>query len=258
MPRWKDGLVNAFPIPKDLRTLQKELKLKEQLALLSLEPVTNPLRFFDFPPEIRNRIYYLVLFTKIEDEYGEVTGDRTAILLTSKRFHSEASYTLYTTHKFLIYPIQEFPPPVTIQALPRHYRVLVTGLQMKIGSSWTSPPRSWRMSKGLERCLKALRNVQTLMVFVELDPSDPVLKVKRDVYEPYIDLCGTLLQEVLGVMPDLRYVEFDGNPGVDVQGPLVSRLRSQVEAEEKVIKWSRQAAWAQDAQNSLDENAWFV
>ena len=182
---------------------------------------------------------------------GKRKGSRLAILQVSKRFHTEAAYALYTTYKFLIFPLQVFTSIPTIRELPAHYRSLVTNLEMTVGSSWTSPPKSWRVSKTLARCLGRLKNLQTLVVFVEVDPSHPTFKRYRISYNFYTDFCGELLQDVLQVMPQLKYVQLDGNPSVDVHVPLVSRLRQVAEKQQKIIKWGREADWARKAINYI-------
>ena len=108
------------------------------------------------------------------------------------------------------------------------YRAMVTKLEMVIGSSWTSPPKTWRVSKLLAKCLRNLSAVQTLKIFVELDPSLPMFDKHRISPTFYTDFCGDLLRDVLASMPQLKAVEIDGNPGVDTTGPLVSRLVDEV------------------------------
>jgi len=243
MPSWKTGLVNAFPIPQDggKRWSSKNEKqngkittaiesLVESVGTLTLEG--GPFPFFELPAEIRNRIYRLVLFSK-KPGYRLIDGRlrpcRTAIMAANKRTHQEAAYMLYSTTSFRIFPLQDFTPAPVIQELRPMYRAMVTKVEVTLGSSWTSPPKSWRVSKLLARRLSRLSVVQTLKVFVELDPSLPMFEKYRVSYDFYTDFCGELLRDVLVCMPQVTHVEMNGNPGVEATGPLATRLLREVE-----------------------------
>lgn len=113
------------------------------------------------------------------------------------------------------------------------YRAMVTKLEMVVGSSWTNPPKTWRVSKLLAKRLSRLEAVQTLKVFVELDPSLPMFEKYRISPDFYTDFCGELLRDVLLCMPQLTHIEMNGNPGVETSGPLVSRLLKEVDGKGK-------------------------
>jgi len=261
MPNWRDGLVEAFPVPEDRRKGYKKKKksavqdgaedastdVGEAFSNLAISTIpSTPFPFFDLPSELRNRIYNLILFSKPEyrSAKGARRGSRLTCLLVSKKMHDEASYMLYTTQRFKIFMVQQFDMPPLIEELPAHYQKLVTNLEMVVGSSWTAPPKSWKVTKTLARCLRKLPNVQTLRVFVDFDPSHPAFARYRVSYAFYTDFCGDLLGDVLEAMPRLKYVELDGNPGVDVDGPLVRRLREEAKETGKEIRWGSQAGWA--------------
>jgi len=261
MPNWRDGLVEAFPVPEDRRKGYRKKRnntaqagsgnatasVEEALSDLTISNIpTSPFPFFDLPSELRNRVYEYVLFSKpgYRNAKGARRGSRVACLLASKKTHDEASYVLYTTQRFKIFMIQQFEMPPLIEELAPRYQKLVTNLEMVVGSSWTAPPKSWKVTRPLAKCLKRLPNVQTLRIFVEFDPSHPTFAKYRISESFYTDFCGDLLGDVLGAMPQLKYVELDGNSGVDVHGPLVSRLKEEAEEENKEIKWGRQAGWA--------------
>ncbi|EXJ92037.1 hypothetical protein A1O3_00587 [Capronia epimyces CBS 606.96] len=244
-PSWRDGLVNAFPIPQDRVRTKAKRALKQEHNDENLSPVSNQadeevpmgkrFPFLELPAEIRNRIYSLVLFSKLG--YRGADGGkkrRTSILAVSKKVHQEASYILYSSLSFRIFPLQDFTPAPVIQELRPMYRSMVTKLEMVVGSSWTSPPKTWRVSKLLARRLGRLSAVQTLKVFVELDPSLPMFEKYRVSYDFYTDFCGDLLSEVLAAMPHLTALEMDGNPGIDSTGPLVSRLLAEAENKGKM------------------------
>jgi len=240
MPRWATNLVNAFP---------DHPKPELDLSALTLDDTPAPyppFPFFSLPPELRNRVYCLVLLSKPDyrGANGKRKGSRLSVLLASHRFHNEASYILYTSYNFRLFPLQDFTPLPTIQEIPIHYRGLVANLEMTVGSSWTAPPKSWRVSKGLARVLSKLKSIQTLRVFVQLDPSHPAFAKYRISLEFYTNFCGNLIKEVMSAMPQLKFVELDGNPGIEVNGPLVSRLRLEAEGQGKAIKYGKQSEWA--------------
>ncbi|EXJ68667.1 uncharacterized protein A1O5_08461 [Cladophialophora psammophila CBS 110553] len=244
---WKEGLVNAFPIPQDrtkLRYVSKRDKhnvtisselvsVVESLETVSLEG--DPFPFLDLPGEIRNRIYQLVLFGKpgYRVIHGRMRPSRIGIMLANKLTHREAAYVLYSTSSFRIFPLQDFTPAPVIQELRPMYRDMVTSLEMVVGSSWTSPPKTWRVGKLLAKRLSKLSAVNTLKIFVELDPSLPMFEKYRVSLDFYTDFCGDLLRDVLACMPHLSHIEINGNPGIDTTGPLVSRLLQEVEAKGK-------------------------
>lgn len=52
-------------------------------------------------------------------------------------------------------------------------------------------------------------------------------------------------------MPQVEYVQIDGNNGVDVHGPLVTRLREESVLQEKSVRWGKQSDWAHKFDKSL-------
>jgi len=236
---WNDGLVNAFPVPFEKLSIGDETDTDETVSE-SFTPTGTPFPFFSLPPELRNRVYELVLFSKP----GPVKGTRISLLLANKAFHSEAAHVLYSSHHFRIFPLQDFSPMPTVKEMPVRYRNSVSNLELVLGSSWTNPPKSWRVTKAFAKRLASLESVQTLRVFVQVDPSHPVFTWFRVSSSFYTDFSGDLLDQVLTAMPQIRYVELDGNPSVDIKGPLVSRLRSKIEEHKKITKWGAERGWA--------------
>ena len=245
MPSWRENLVNAVPIHQDRLkryTFKKQngntsteiQSLFETVGTLTLEG--GPFPFFDLPAEIRNRIYHLILFRKAGYRLidGRLRPCKTAIMTADKRTHQESAYVLYSTMSFRIFPLQDFTPAPVFQELRPMYRAMVTKLEVTLGSSWTSPPKSWRVSKLLARRLSKLTAVQTLKVFVELDPSLPFFEKYRVSDDFYTDFCGDLLRDVLVCMPQVTHMEINGNPGVEATGPLVTRLLKEVEGKGKI------------------------
>jgi hypothetical protein len=224
--KWKYNLVNAFPNPY--------LETKHPPAPPSMTP-QEPFSFFKLPSELRNRIYALVLFTSTP--YNNKTPTSTSILLASRRLHTEASYILYSSTTFRIFPLQDFNPLPTVRDLPTHYRKLVTTIELVLGPSWTAPPKSWKVNKSMARVLGSMGSVQVLQLFVEIDPSNPVFAKFRVSDGFYTEFCGGLLRDVLKAMPRLKIVQISGRPSVQMDGPLVSRLRREVEAQRRVLRW---------------------
>ena len=207
---------------------------------------STPFPFLDLPSELRNRIYEYTLFSKpaYRNAKGQRTSSRLAALLVSRKMHNEAAYILYSTTKFPLLFIQDFEAPPLVSELAPRYQLYVTNLKLILGPSWTDPPKDWKVVPRLARCLKRLSAVQTLRVFVQFDPSHPSFEKYRRSYSFYTDFCGDLLSDVLDAMPQLKYVELDGNSGVDVNGPLVRRLVQEAEEDKKEIRWGKQANWA--------------
>jgi hypothetical protein len=224
MVKWNSNLVNAFPDPY--------LKTKCQPAPPSTSP-PDPFPFLKLPSELRNRIYDLLLFTSIPCSKSPCIS----LLLASRQLHTEASYLLYSSTIFRIFPLQDFNPLPTVRDLPARYRKLVTIIELVLGPSWTAPPKSWKVNKSMARVLGSMDSVQTLRVFVEIDPSHPVFAKFRVSHGFYTEFCGGLLRDVLKAMPRLRVVQISGRPSVQMDGPLVSRLQKEVEAEQRVLRW---------------------
>jgi hypothetical protein len=225
MVKWNYNLVNAFPNPY----------LNEKLppAPLSMN-LQEPFPFFKLPSELRNRIYALVFFTSTP----YTNNSRMSILRASRRLHAEASYILYSSTTFRIFPLQDFSPLPTVRDLPSHYRKLVTTTELVLGPSWTAPPKSWKVNKPIGRILGSMARMQALKVFVEIDPSHPVFAKFRVSHGFYTEFCGGLLRDVLKAMPRLEVVQISGRPSVQMDGPLLLRLRREVEDQGRVLRWA--------------------
>lgn len=221
-----------------------------------LEDIT-PFRFFDLPSEIRLKIYSLVLFGSRRKAGPRPNGNvgassrnkplaplshRLSLFLTSRRVHDEASQLFYSAQTFRVFPIQDFSRLPTLASLAPSYRPLITTVELILGSSWTAPPKSWRATRRLG--LQQMVRVKTLKVFVQCDPSHPVFEGFRISRDFYTEFAGNLLHQILQQLPGLVQVEFDAWPSVQKNGPLMSRLLSEVRAAGKKILWGPERGWS--------------
>jgi hypothetical protein len=264
-PSWRAGLVNAVPIPEDRRKKKKrpthtvtykarpdpssstQPELNEEIA----EPF-DPFPFLLLPPEIRSKIYLLALFPPPPSPTNprgpskaaiETPATTLSLLRASQLIHAETTHLLYTQTAFPLFPIQTFPPLPTPLNIPVRHRPLLKHLTLRIGNSWSSPPKSWRVSKLLARALPKFTSLTTLRVFVEVDPSEPFFEKYRISKSFYTDFAGDLLRDVLAVLTQVTTVEVGGNEGVKVRGPLVSRVVEVARECERDVKWSEEGAF---------------
>jgi hypothetical protein len=246
MVPWTHNLINAFPDhppPKPTAETGDAGESHEQLAAVAARSErattpTKPFPFFRLPSELRNRIYSLLIFTNPPYRQHDPArpGPSTPYFLISRRFHAEASYLLYTNTIFRIFPLQDFNPLPTVRELPPQYRNLVATIELVLGPSWTAPPQSWTVNKSMARVLSGMDAVQTLRVFVEIDPSHPVFAKFRVSHGFYTEFSGNLLKAILDAMPRLEIVQIDGRPSVQIDGPLVSRLKREIESQGRIVK----------------------
>lgn len=219
-------------------------------------PFSSSFRFFSLPAEIRHRVYAIALpiiqpVTPIRRRRPNKSNPpqtlrRLSLFLVSKRFHTEASRFFYTSLTFRIFPLQDnHPLPTLCQIYPR-YRHHLTSLELVLGSDWQKPPKSWRVTPALG--LRDLSALRALKVFVLFDPSHPFFKDYRVSYDFYTDFCGLLLGSILDEIPrGLESVKFDANPGVELEGPLMSRLVGEVVRRKLWIRWGPERGWAERA-----------
>ena len=217
MPKqWRQGLVNAFPIPEDRRPKKDSDHGKADCLM------PGTFDFLKLPRELRDRVYQFALLGQHGHEQSPAT---TSLLRLNRQCHDEASKVLYTHTPMRLFVKPDFNAPLSIWEVPRQYRKWVTTFDMMVGTCWTGPPKSWRVTKSLMRMMSKFEAVRRLEIFVEVDPSIPVFAQHRISETFYTDFCGRLLQNTLGAAPQLETVQINGSTLVNKGGPLVSRLR---------------------------------
>jgi hypothetical protein len=230
------------------------------------EPVEIlPFRFFDLPSEIRLKIYNYVLFgSKRKTAAARPSGNvgsssknkplaplshRVALFLASRRIHDEASVQFYSVQTFRVFQIQDYSRLPTLSSLAPSYRPLIKKIELILGSSWTAPPKSWKITDRLG--LAEMTGLQTLKIFIQCDPSHPVFEGFRISSDFYTGFAGGLVQKMLEQLPNLTQVEFDAWPSVQKNGALMRCLLSEVRSANKNIRWGPERGW-----NDWEDEDW--
>ena len=222
---WKHGLVDAFPIPDRLPPKPEPVVEKATGTNTS----TGQFNLKRLPRELRDRVISFVLSADADQ--------RTAILAANKQCNVEASRVLYSIRPVRLFFLQEFKHIPTLMELAPHQRKLVTTLDITLGPSWTDPPKSMQVSKALNRACKKMDRLRRLKIFVECDPSTPMFKNFRKSQTFYTDFCGDLIDNLLKAMPQVAVVRIDGRQAVEKDGPLVSRLKQEIQSRRRSIEW---------------------
>ena len=206
--------------------------MEDALAEKSLDSEINALRFpfFSLPYELRIKILLHILAVPrtidLDPTNYRAAHQRLNLFLASRRLHYEASRLFYSSCTFRIFPTHgRFFAPKTVPLLarlPTQYRETLVSLELRLGPGWSSPPKSWWVDSRLG--LEQMKNVRTLNVFVEIDPSHDVFKGFRLGKNFFTDFSAHLLEEIIRRLPSLDQVRFDAWPSVMREGPLMKRL----------------------------------
>lgn len=222
----------------------------------STEVVFAPFRFFDLPSEIRLKIYGFVLFSSRRKAAGRYNGNvgsssknkllaplshRLSLFLASRRLHDEAASLFYSVQTFRVFPIQDYSRQPTLSSLGSSYRHMIGKIELILGSSWTAPPKSWKVTSRLG--LTQMTGVKIFKIFIQCDPSHPIFEGFRISSDFYTGFAGGLVHQILEQLPNLAHVEFDAWPSVQKNGALMRRLLSEVRTAGKKIYWGPERGW---------------
>lgn len=236
-------------VPPNQYSAEDESEEEEPVEIL-------PFRFFDLPPEIRLRIYNYVLFGSKKKSGTRPSGNvgsssknkplaplshRLSLFLASRRIHDEASVLFYSVQTFRVFPIQDYSRHPILSSLASSYRPLIKKIELILGSSWTAPPKSWKVTDRLG--LEEMTGVGTLKIFIQCDPSHPVFEGFRVSSDFYTGFAGGLVKQILERLPSDLQVEFDAWPSVMKTGPLMRRLLSEVRTANRKIQWGPERGW---------------
>ncbi|CRG88129.1 hypothetical protein PISL3812_05156 [Talaromyces islandicus] len=220
------------------------------------EVVLAPFRFFDLPSEIRLKIYGFVLFSSKRKTSARPSGNvgsssknkplaplshRLSLFLASRRLHDEAASLFYSVQTFRVFPIQDYSRQPVLSSLGSSYRPMIGKIELILGSSWTAPPKSWKVTSRLG--LTQMTGVKIFKIFIQCDPSHPVFEGFRISNDYYTGFAGELVRQILEQLPNLGHVEFDAWPSVQKNGALMRRLLSEVRAAGQKIYWGPERGW---------------
>lgn len=203
----------------------------------------QPFHFFNLPFELRRRILHMALSLHRTVDLDPLNNfdapERLSIFLTSRRMHQEAYHVFYGGHTFRIFPTHwrffgHKVQPMLSRLSPRYRKALIS-LELRLGPGWSNPPMSWRVTDRL--ALEDMAGVRKLKVFMECDPSQDIFKGFRRARDFFTTFAGDILKETIRRLPSLEEVQFDGYPSVTRDGPLMKRLKDEVNRGEKKILW---------------------
>jgi hypothetical protein len=209
----------------------------------------QPFRFFHLPYELRLRVYELVLVVPKTIDL-DPTNFRTItpllrLFYVSHRMRDEASRVFYGHNTFRIFPIHgrfihaKAPLPARVSS---RNRALITKMEMRLGPSWTKPPRGWVMDTRIG--LADMAKLRLLKVFVECDPaSHPVFEGFRVGENFYTEFSLDLMKSLFAQAPSVAEVEFDAYPSVSKSSPLLQALLDEVKVNNKRVTWGPERGW---------------
>ena len=200
-----------------------------------------PFRFFHLPPELRSSI-----LTTYFDHDEVIDIDFRAeglfeIFRVSKQLRTEATRVFYGLRTFRILPTH--PNAVSRRAKPVFHRLSpfqrshITSLELRLGPFWTAPPKCWVINNRLG--LRDATSVILLKITVQCDPSHEMYADWRISEDFYTNFCGILLEKLIRRLPKLLHVQFRTYPGVDHNGPLLTRLVNEATNGGKRTSWTQ-------------------
>lgn len=173
-----------------------------------------------------------------------------ALFLVNRQMHEEA-YRIFYSQPLRLFPVHGrffHDKKALLERLPPRYREAVNTVEIRLGPGWSKPPRCQhvRPCLGLANC----KNLRTLKMFIECDPSDNVFagfRGKGATEDTYRWFCLDLLRGIIEQVPSLETVEIDAFPGVKKDAPLVLTIKRAAEDSGKRLTWGPLRGWEKGA-----------
>ncbi|KAG8533591.1 uncharacterized protein KY384_001331 [Bacidia gigantensis] len=218
------------------------------------EDVTD-FRFFELPSELRLKILSLIIESHVtidlQPNMHRNAPDRLNLFLTSKRMHAVVAGFFFGSNTFRIFPThgRYFGPKVAplLARLPTKYREMMTSLELRLGPGWGNPPDWWKVHNTNLRDygddwlgLGDMKDVNRLMVFVEVDPNQDVFKTFRRSRVSFTKFSRSLLRDIMFTLPGLTHVAFDAWPSVKLDGVLMCAMMEETQRKGIEVHLSRE------------------
>ncbi|CAN8101510.1 unnamed protein product [Discula destructiva] len=223
------------------------------------KPKPKPFDFLGLPVEIRLQIYeyfFADMAGVLDIEHGNrfTVYPKLRLFRVCRTVYWEASKVFYGCKVFRIFPIDgrqsRAKKGLLARAKPR-CRALIKTLELRLGPGWSKPFRSWQVNDqlGLADCV----NVQSLHVYMEIDPSQSIFAGHRKFPGFYEKFCQELLDEILKGIPSVKKVQFDAHPSVLKKGDMARGLLEIAMARQLTICWGPCRGWT-DADEEEEED----
>ncbi|KAJ3497198.1 hypothetical protein NLG97_g2087 [Lecanicillium saksenae] len=202
------------------------------------------------PSELRIKIYefFFAEITEVLDltrENHKRIHKKLGLMRTCRLISNEATHFLYSTRTFRLFPTtpgRYFKTKKPLLArLSARQRQCLTKVELRLGPGWSAPPAGWVVNTalGLQDCI----HVNTLRVYVEVDPSDNIFNNFRRADGFYEEFSRKLLENTLKGLPSVHTIEFDAYESVQKRGAMMRSLFSIATKSDRVITWGPDRGW---------------